>query len=77
VRSQLLFNLLCEQLPRVAIDDAVHRFDRATVKGRQLKEICIGYDAGQAPASGHCHFDLSLQKCLADLEIGKQLSALE
>src|SRR5882672_10267828 len=77
VRIQLRFDLFREQLPRLAVDDTVHRFDRAPVKYGQLKEIRIGYDAGQAPGAGCCHLDLSLQQCLANLQIRKQLSAFE
>ena len=51
--------------------------DRAAVEDRQLKEIGIGYDAGQRPASRNGHLHLPLQQRLADLQIGKELPALE
>src|SRR4029453_14326553 len=76
VRAQLPFDLLSEELPRPAVNGAMHQFDRAAVKDRQLKEIGIGYDAGQGPASRHRHLDLPLQERLADLKVRKELSAL-
>ena len=77
MRIQPRFDLFREQLARLAIDRTVHDFDRAPVKHGQLNEICIGYESGQRPASRRRHLDLSLQQRLADLQIGKQLSALE
>src|SRR5262249_57367109 len=41
VRAQLLSDLLSEQLPRPAVNGAMHQFDRTPGKDGQLKEIAI------------------------------------
>src|SRR5262249_61298123 len=53
VRAQLLSDLLSEQLPRPAVNGAMHQFARTPVKDGPSKEIGLGYYAGRGPASRH------------------------